>query len=131
MTHIQTNSCLCSDILISRRIQYVGTNRYFTAFNAFLRVVCIDILSVLFLVFSSCGHGSKESAEESANNDSIWIEQARLKKLREDSIRKAREDSIALTTTSGQLDFMKKSEHWNHYSTGILPQMAEEVPIVL
>ena len=88
-----------------------------------MKQISISALFALLMIITSCSNDKKEAAPVATDT---------TKTEATDSVAKKKEDEKPagpnLSGTQNQLNFMQKCGAWDRYKTGILPQMAEEVP---
>lgn len=89
--------------------------------------------SLLAVTICLVGCGSKnENTPVKADSSAAFVDSSELI-LMDTIVSEEGNDTIKeivqrFPTTESQLKYMKESENWSKYETGILPQMAEEVP---
>lgn len=86
--------------------------------NKLLLNICI--LSTVALVACSPAEGDGRKTADTNSQDTTAIFEA--------DIEEEKEPEFDLSTTEGQLEMMKNSEDWTKYESGILVQMAQDVP---
>lgn len=99
------------------------------------------VIALLVMGMVGCG-GNNEKSKEANEKDTISVdsgainEAAFLESMMDSVKPEASQDSTKseestvrrFPTTESQLSYMKQSNHWDQYSKGILPTMAQEVP---
>lgn len=87
------------------------------------------IAAIVAVTLSLSGCGSKQH-ERDDYDTAISIEEILADSVADSSIveQVIEEPKLQLPTTESQLTHMRSSGHWDRYQTGILPQMAEDVP---
>ena len=103
------------------------------------KLATYSFIALLAAATVGCGgqnETKKETSKDSVAVDSSAMKEAAFLESMMDSVKPEEpKDSVNATvvtrrfpTTESQLAYMKESNHWDKYSTGILPTMAAEVP---
>lgn len=87
----------------------------------------ISVLTALSLCLGSCTNGASSSIADTIDSTSTAPEIADSTKIEVESKADSREPlGKTFASSTHALEFMKASGHWDEYSNGILPRMAEE-----